>query len=133
MTRDINDTWSTDDEAVTAEEQLLGRSLDARLAEETRRGDNESESQPAELVDRDTPDTEPELVSDLAAPADRAVAGSDEDTAGFGADTGWSPEIEEDTPAAEELAVTVRDEPPGGTSDESDGYVEDEDAPGAAR
>ena len=127
MTGDVDDTWSTDDEAVTAEEQLRGRSLDARLAEETRRGDDESEGQPAELVDRDTPDTEPELVSDLA--ADRAVAESDEDTAGFGADTGWSPEIEEDTPAAEELAVTVRDEAPGATSDESDGYVEDEDTP----
>ena len=127
MTGDVDDTWSTDDEAVTAEEQLRGRSLDARLAEETRRGDDEGEGQPAELVDRDTPDTEPELVSDLA--ADRAVAESDEDTAGFGADTGWSPEIEEDTPAAEELAVTVRDEAPGATSDESDGYVEDEDTP----
>jgi hypothetical protein len=127
VTGDVDDTWSTDDEAVTAEDQLRGRSLDARLAEETRRGDDESEGQPAELVDRDTPDTEPELVSDLA--ADRAVAESDEDTAGFGADTGWSPEIEEDTPAAEELAVTVRDEAPGATSDESDGYVEDEDTP----
>ena len=129
MTRDVDGTWSTDDEAVTAEEQLRGRSLDARLAEETRRGDDESEGQPAELVDRDTPDTEPELVSDLSAPADRAVAESDEDTAGFGADTGWSPDIEEDTPAAEELAVSVRDEVPGGTSDQSDGYVEGEDTP----
>ena len=127
MTGDVDDTWSTDDEAVTAEEQLRGRSLDARLAEETRRGDDEGEGQPAELVDRDTPDTEPELVSDLA--ADRAVAESDEDTAGFGADTGSSPQVEEDTPAAEELAVSVRDEAPGGTSDESDGYVEDEDTP----
>ena len=129
MTGDVDDTWSTDDEAVTAEEQLRGRSLDARLAEETRRGDDESEGQPAELVDRDTPDTEPELVSDLATPADRAVAESAEDTAGFGADTGSSAEIEEDTPAAEELAVTVRDEAPGATSDETDGYVEEEDAP----
>jgi hypothetical protein len=129
VTRDVDDSWSTDDEAVTAEEQVRGRSLDARLAEETRRGDDESEGQPAELVDRDTPDTEPELVSDLATPADRAVAESDEDTAGFGADTGWSAEIEEDTPAAEELAVTVRDEAPGATSDEADGYVEDEDTP----
>lgn len=129
MTRDVDDSWSTDDEAVTAEEQVRGRSLDARLAEETRRGDDESEGQPAELVDRDTSDAEPELVSDLATPADRAVAESDEDTAGFGADTGWSAEIEEDTPAAEELAVTVRDEAPGATSDEADGYVEDEDTP----
>jgi hypothetical protein len=129
VTRDVDDSWSTDDEAVTAEEQVRGRSLDARLAEETRRGDDESEGQPAELVDGDTPDTEPELVSDLATPADRAVAESDEDTAGFGADTGWSAEIEEDTPAAEELAVTVRDEAPGATSDEADGYVEDEDTP----
>jgi hypothetical protein len=130
VTRDVDDTWSTDDEAVTAEEQLRGRSLDARLGEETRRGDNEGEAQPAELVDHDTPDTEAELVSDLAAPADRAVAESDEDTAGFGADTGWSPEIEEDTLAAEELAMSVRDGAPGGTSDESDGYVEDdEDTP----
>ena len=129
MTRDFDDSWSTDDEAVTAEEQVRGRSLDARLAEETRRGDDESEGQLAELVDRDTPDAEPELVSDLATPADRAVAESDEDTAGFGADTGWSAEIEEDTPAAEELAVTVRDEAPGATSDETDGYVEEEDTP----
>jgi hypothetical protein len=129
VTRDVDDSWSTDDEAVTADELVRGRSLDARLAEETRRGDDESEGQPAELVDRDTPDTEPELVSDLATPADRAVAESDEDTAGFGGDTGWSAEIEEDTPAAEELAVTVRDEAPGATSDEADGYVEDEDTP----
>jgi hypothetical protein len=128
VTRDGDATWSTDDEAVTAEEQLRGRSLDARIAEETRRGDDESEGQPAELVDRDTADTEPELVSDLAAPADRGVAESDEDTAGFGADTGGSPQFEEDAPAAEELAVTVRDEAPGATSDESDGYVDDEDA-----
>jgi DNA-binding IclR family transcriptional regulator len=42
---------------------------------------------------------------------------------------GWSAEIEEDTPAAEELAVTVRDEAPGATSDEADGYVEDEETP----
>jgi hypothetical protein len=127
VTREDDETWSTDDEAVTAEEQLRGRSLDARLAEEARRGEAD-EAQPAELVDRDAPDNEPELVSDMTMPSDGAVAESDEDTAGFEADTGWGSEIEEEAPAAEEVAVTVRDEAPGGTFDESDDYVDDEDA-----
>ena len=129
MTRADDETaWPTDDEAVTPEEQRRGRSLDARLAEESRRNENEDEAEPAELVDRDAPDTEPDLVSQLAAPSEPTVAESDEDTAGFHADTGWAREIEEDAPPAEELAVTVRDDAPGATFDESDGYVEDENA-----
>jgi hypothetical protein len=127
MTRDDDETWPTDDEAVTAEEQLRGRSLDARLSEEARNRDARDERIVGELVDEEeAPDSEPELVSELATPSED-VAESDENTAGFAADTGW--EIEEQTPPAEELAVTVRDEAPGATDDESDDYVEGDAVP----
>lgn len=124
MNREDDATWPTDDEAVTAEEQREGRPLDARLAEETRERDRAREEDTVgEIVEEDRPDTEPQLVSELASTSEE-VAESDEHTAGFGPDTGW--DIEDDTPPAEELAVTVRDEAPGGTDDESDGYVEGE-------
>jgi hypothetical protein len=127
LTRDDDATWPTDDEAVTAEEQREGRSLDARLAEETRDRDALEERPVGEIVEEDRPDSEPELVSELATPSDD-VTESDENTAGFAADTGG--DIEETSPSAEELAVSVRDEAPGGTDDESDDYVEGE---GSAR
>jgi hypothetical protein len=119
-------TWPTDDEAVTADEQIEGRSLDARLDEET--PDDEaapSEGDTRELVDEDRPDTEPELVSEITPPLERGLEGAEENTAGFATDTGW--DRVDDTPPAEDAAVSVRDEVPGGTDDESDDYVADDE------
>lgn len=115
-----NDTRGepAEDEAVTAEEQRQGRSLDDRLAEETPDRPTRSEDvPPGELVDEDRPDTEGELVSAMAeADPDELTAETDDVVE----------TVEEEGPAAEELAVDVRDSAPGGTDDESDGYVREE-------
>jgi hypothetical protein len=107
------------DEPLTAEEQRLGRSLDSRLAEEIPDRPTASEPEPAgELVDEDRPDTEGELVSTMTqADADEIVGAAE------GQDD--MSQLDPDQPAPEEEAVSVRDAAPGGTEDESDGYVRD--------
>lgn len=95
------------DEETTAREQRRGRSLDDRLADER----PEREAAPAaggagSLIDRDRPDAEPELVGELSEEPDDAQS------------------------PAEEEAMSVRREAPGGTDDESDGYVPEEERSG---
>jgi hypothetical protein len=122
-----DETWLTADEAVTPDEQRRGRSLDERLDEETR--DDETagpERAVGDLVEEDRPDTEAELVSALTPHSDRADDAG-EITDESVEDAGWDQGVEEDAPSAEELAVTVRDEAPGGTDDESDDYVADDE------
>lgn len=118
--------WAADDEAVTAQEQRRGRALDERLDEEAsdRDASSTSDSLAGALVDEDRPDTESELVSELAPARDREDV-PDETTETAVEDAGWDAALDEE-PAAEELAVDVRDEAPGGTEDATDGYVDRE-------
>jgi hypothetical protein len=95
------------DEETTAREQRRGRTLDERLADERPEGDAAPGPGGAgSLVDRDRPDVEPELVGELSERPDDAE------------------------PAAEEAAMSVRREAPGGTDDESDGYVTERERSG---
>jgi hypothetical protein len=90
--------WASEGDDVTAAGQREGSTLDERLAlEEPDRPVVTGEIAGLEIVDEDRPDDEPDLVGGLA-------------DAGEGA-------------SAEELAMHVRDDAPGGTDDGDDGYV----------
>jgi hypothetical protein len=94
--------WVVDGDEVTAAGQREGSTFDERLALEQPdvplTGADDVEG--LDVVDEDRPDDEPELVGSLAT-----------------ADEGAS---------AEERAMHVRDDAPGGTDDDDDGYVADD-------
>jgi hypothetical protein len=90
--------WASEGDDVTAAGQREGSTLDERLALEEPDGPvARDDVGGVDVIDEDRPDDEPDLVGGLA-------------TAGDGA-------------PAEELAMHVRDDAPGGTDDDDDGYV----------
>jgi hypothetical protein len=93
--------WVVDGDDMTAAGQREGSTLDERLAlEEPDRVAARDDVTGLDVVDEDRPDDEPDLVGSLA-------------TADEGA-------------PAEERAMHVRDDAPGGTDDDDDGYVADD-------
>lgn len=88
-----------EEETMTAAGQRAGESLDERLAEERgSRSDGEGGDGDRELLGRDEPDHEPEMLGEL------------------------SPEAGSDA-SAEDRAVRIRSDAPGATDDADDGYV----------
>jgi hypothetical protein len=90
------------DDRTTATEQVEGDSLDEALAREARVRDSNDLGDPKRfeaLIDEDEPDEEPELIGEEAPQVDGVQS-------------------------AEEAAVRIRNDAPGGADDANDGYDE---------
>jgi hypothetical protein len=90
--------WVVDRDDLTASGQREGSTLDERLSlEEPDRRSGDGVERGVDLIDADRTDDEPELVGSIAATVEGAPA--------------------------EEAAMHVRDDAPGATDDDDDGYV----------